>query len=65
VFVFFNDNRSYYGEILAVTDEIIKNIEHVKNNVDGGKEGFSPKAALYSRNPPCAATGSNSTKCEA
>jgi len=48
-----------------VTDERNTNIENVRNNVDRGKEGFSPKATLSTRNTPWAATASNSTKCEA
>jgi hypothetical protein len=64
VFVFFNDNRSYYGDILAMTNERNTNIGHVRNNADGGKEGFSPKAALSTRNSPWAVTASNFTKCE-
>ena len=48
----FKDNRSYYGYILALTDERITNIENLGNDAEGGKEGFSPKAALSTRNPP-------------
>jgi hypothetical protein len=61
VFVFFNDNRSYYGDILAVTNERNKNINHVKNNADGGKEGHF----VHQKPPPWAATASNSTKRDA
>jgi hypothetical protein len=63
--VFVNDSRSHYGDTLAVTNERNTDVENMRNNADGGKEGLGPEAALSTRKPPWAATASNSTKCEA